>query len=78
VKNTQKHLIPVSKPRKPSRTPGTTWSETYQNEKFKVILQSKPAENRVRGKFTYSIRFKLIDILNTISVDELVLANCKS
>jgi len=77
-KNTQKYIIPISKPRALSRTPGTSWNETYQNENFKVILKSTSSENIVKGKFTYSIRFKLNHKDTNTTVDELVLANCKS
>ncbi|MCK8521601.1 hypothetical protein M0D21_08475 [Aquimarina sp. D1M17] len=77
-KNSEKYTLPISSPRLKDRKPGIPWNETYQNTQYKVELIAEPMPNRVKGKFTYAIHFKLIHLSSQEIIESTILSNCKS
>lgn len=76
-KNTERFSVATIRKRSSSRIPGSSWSETYQNSRFRIKISASPAQPRVRNKHTYYIDFTFQDNESKTKLRKVILANCK-
>jgi len=70
--------IPLITPRTKYRKKGSSWKETYANNRYKIKLNATPTTPKLKNKYTYYMNFRYTDKQSGASIKKTIMINCKT